>query len=169
MNFEDTIKKYLAQYDLDIRKKSDGHSRYMDQKVTPDVLAFIADCIVNFLGGKEAKTVFTTKDIWDFEYFQKNIVAIFGKPSPANERAHSEYDKFIAQPLKTLAFAKILKEEMVGNKNTYKVLQPELLEYISQNERNAWLFIVMYVEKVLTDSGFMKELDLFRESQSQRK
>ena len=111
MSFEELMRKHVATVDLDIRKKPDGYSRYMDQKVTPDVLTFIADCIVNFLGGKNPDTIFTTKDIWDFPYFQKNTVAIFSKPSPINESARAEYDKFIAQPLKTLAFAKILKEE----------------------------------------------------------
>jgi hypothetical protein len=162
MIFEDIIRKHIGSLNLDLRKKPEGFSRYMDQKVTPDVLTFIADCIVNFLGGKESDVVFTTKELWDFQYFQKNTVAIFGKPSPTNESASSEYDKFIAQPLKTLAFAKILREEKVGIRNTYKVQQPEILEYIAQNERNAWIFLVVYVEKVLTDSGF-GELESYRD------
>ncbi len=167
--FEELIKRHVAGLDLDLRKKPEGYSRYMDQKVTPDVLTFIADCIVNFLGGKASGTVFTTKDIWDFPYFQKNIMAIFGKPSPANASARAEYDKFIAQPLKTLAFAKILTEKKVGVRNTYQLTQPELLEYISQNERNAWLFLVVYVEKVLSDSGFIKELESYKEKSLQGK
>ena len=81
MTFEETLKGYMGTLDLDLRKKPEGFSRYMDQKVTPDVLTFIADCILNFLGGKNPDTVFTTKDIWDFQYFQKNTIAIFGKPS----------------------------------------------------------------------------------------
>ncbi|NQV75118.1 MAG: hypothetical protein HQ491_03600 [Bacteroidetes bacterium] len=156
MTFEESLRQYIDEIDLDIRKKPEGYSRYMDQKVTPDVLTFIADCIVNFLGGKDPQTVFTIKDIWDFEYFQKNTIAIFGKPSPTNKKAQSEYDKFIAQPLKTLAFAKILKENKVGTSNTYRVIQPELLEHVAQSERKAWLFVVMYLEKVMSDSGFLE-------------
>lgn len=163
MRYKELLNIHTEKLDFDIRKKPDGYSRFMDQKVTPDVVTFIADCIVNFLGGKATNTVFTIKDIWNFQYFQKNIVAIFGKPSPTNESAKGEYDKFIAQPLKTLAFAKILKEEKIGTRNTYQVVQQELLEYISQNERNAWLFLVVYVEKVLTDSGFIKELNSYKE------
>lgn len=163
MSFRDSIEEHLQKIDLDIRKKPGGYSRFMDQKVTPDVITFIADCIVNFLGDKKINTVFTPKDIWDFQYFQKNIVAIFGKPSPTNQSAKAEYDKFIAQPLKTLAFAKILKEEKIGVRNTYQVIQPELLDYISQNERNAWFFLAIYVEKLLTDSGFVKELTTYKE------
>lgn len=160
---EDLLKQHFNQLDLDIRKQTPGYSRFMDQKVTPDVLSFIADCVLNLLDGKDPGNVFTTKDIWDFQYFQKNIVAIFGKPSPTNESADAEYDKFIAQPLKTLAFAKILKEEKVGIRNTYQVVQPGILEYIAQSERNSWFFLSRYVEKVLTDSGFIKKLEVYKD------
>lgn len=159
---EDLLKQHFDQVDLDIRKKASGYSRFMDQKITPDVLSFIADCIINFLGGKDAETIFVVGDIWEFAYFVKNTVAVFGKPSPENETAGSEYDKFIAQPLKTLAFAKILEEKKVGRKNTYKVLRPDILEYISQNERNAWRFLVVYIEKVLLDSGFIDKLESYK-------
>lgn len=160
---EDLLKQHFNQLDLDIRKQTPGYSRFMDQKVTPDVLSFIADCVLNLLDGKDPGNVFTTKDIWDFQYFQKNIVAIFGKPSPTNESADAEYDKFIAQPLKTLAFAKILKEEKVGIRNTYQVVQSGILEYIAQSERNSWFFLSRYVEKVLTDSGFIKKLEVYKD------
>lgn len=159
---EDLLKQHLNQTNLDIRKQAPGYSRFMDQKVTPDVLSFIADCIVNFLGGKDAGTTFVVGDIWEFPYFVKNTVAVFGKPSPENETAGSEYDKFIAQPLKTLAFAKVLEEKKSGRKNTYTVLKPDILEYISQNERNAWRFLVVYIEKVLSDSGFMDKLASYK-------
>jgi len=159
---EDLLKQHFDQVDLDIRKQASGYSRFMDQKVTPDVLSFIADCIVNFLGGKDAGTTFVVGDIWEFPYFVKNTVAVFGKPSPENETAGSEYDKFIAQPLKTLAFAKVLGENKVGRKNTYTVLRSDILEYISQNERNAWRFLVIYIEKVLSDSGFIDKLESYK-------
>ena len=159
---EDLLKQHFDQVDLDIRKQASGYSRFMDQKVTPDVLSFIADCIVNFLGGKDVGTTFVVGDIWEFPYFVKNTVAVFGKPSPENETAGSEYDKFIAQPLKTLAFAKVLGENKVGRKNTYTVLRLDILEYISQNERNTWRFLVIYIEKVLSDSGFIDKLESYK-------
>lgn len=159
---EDLLKQHFDQVDLNIRKQPPGYSRFMDQKVTPDVLSFIADCIINYLGGKDPNTSFVIGDIWKFPYFIKNTVAVFGKPSPENETAGSEYDKFIAQPLKTLSFAKILEEKKVGRKNTYTVLRADILEYISQNERNAWNFLVVYIEKVLSDSGFIKKLTNYK-------
>ena len=154
--------QHFKKYDLDIRKKPAGYYRFMDQKITPDVLSFIADCIVNFLGDKKDNTPFSVKDIWEFSYFIKNTIAVFGKPSPENETAEHEYDKFVAQPLKTLAFAKVLNEKKNGKKNLYSVLNADILEYISQNERNAWHFLVFYIEKVLFDSGFIKNLETFK-------
>lgn len=158
----DLLKDHFGKTNLDIRKKNPGYSRFMDQKITPDVFSFVADCIVNFLGDKKSNTSFTVKDIWEFPYFIKNTIAVFGKPSPKDKTARHEYDKFIAQPLKTLAFARILSEEKSGNKNTYTVLRPDILEYISQNERNAWQFLVDYIEKVLYDSGFIKAFEIFK-------
>jgi len=159
---ENLLKKHFNKINLDIRKKAPGYSRFMDQKVTPDVLSFVADCIVNFLGGKDAKTIFTAGDIWKFPYFVKNTIAVFGKPSPENRTASSEYDKFIAQPLKTLAFAKSLEEKKVGRKNSYVVLRPDILEFISRNERNALLFLVHYIEKTLADSGFLGRFNKYK-------
>ncbi|MDO8589845.1 MAG: hypothetical protein Q7R69_01055 [bacterium] len=166
---EDEIKRYFEGIDLDIRKQSRGYSRFMDQKVAPDVLSFIADSVVNSMDGKEPGTTFTIGDVWEFPYFVKNTEAVFGKPSPENETTESEYDKFIAQPLKTLAFAKILEEEKVGGKNTYKVLRPDILEYISQSEKNAFIFLVLYIEKVLSDSGFIKNFEEYREKAQSNK
>lgn len=160
---EDVLKDYFKNTNLDIRKKPAGYSRFMDQKVTPDVVTFIADCIVNFLGANSSKTSFTVSDIWTFPYFIKNAIAVFGKPSPENETTNSEYNKFISQPLKTLAFSKVLSETKSGNKNYYTVLKPDIVEYISQNERNAWDFLVSYIEKVLLDSGFIGKFDSFKE------
>ena len=68
----DTIKRYLNQYDLDIRKS--GDARFMDQKCTPDVVCFIADCIINSVHSHQ---FFTVNDIWNSLYFIKNTRAIF--------------------------------------------------------------------------------------------
>ncbi len=162
-DFEKIIRQHFEGLNLDIRKQHQGYSRFMDQKVTPDVLTFIADCIINFIGGKDPQTTFTIKDIWDFQYFIKNSIAVFGKPSPENEKANAEYDKFIAQPLKTLAFSGILIEKKDGRRNTYTVSNSNILEYISRNERHSMLFLVFYIEKVLSDSGFIGKFEVFKE------
>ena len=81
MDYNAVIKNHFAKYDLDIRKSK--FSRFMDQKVTPDVLCFIADCIINLPNNQN----FTTKDIWKSNYFEKECEGNFGKPSPTNESA----------------------------------------------------------------------------------
>ena len=152
------ITKYLKQFNLDLRKSNNG--RFMDQKVTPDVLSFIADCIINYTSGQKTKK-FNIKDIWNDRYFNKNIEIIFGKPSPKNKTATHEYDKFIAQPIKTLEYAKILKTAKQGKAYYFQIKNLELLEYISIKDKNAYLFLTIYLRKVLSDSDFMKYIDNF--------
>ena len=145
------IESHFQDKDLDIRKKYQGYSRFMDQKVTPDVLAFITDCILNL----PDRTRFTVKDIWKSDYFEQNAKEVFGKPSPSDETASSEYDKFIAQPLKTLSYAQVISVTKVGNTNYYTISNQGLLEYISLNDRWAFNFLYEYIVKVLSDSGFL--------------
>lgn len=96
----ESINKFLSQFDLDVRKS--GDARFADQKCTPDVVCFIADCILNIV---KPDHTFTVSDIWDSQYFIKNAVAVFGKPIPTNPTARHEYDKFIQQPLRLLGYA----------------------------------------------------------------
>lgn len=147
----ENIKNYLSQFDLDVRKTRDA--RFIDQKCTPDVVCFIADCVVNLVNKDET---FTVKHIWDSQYFIKNTRAVFNKPWPTDKKAKNEYDKFIQQPLRMLAYAKILDVEKIGSTNHYKILNFEILDYISEKERNTYNFLYCYFEKVLTDSGFWR-------------
>jgi len=110
----DKIRQHLGKFDFDVRKTRDA--RFMDQKVTPDILSFIAECILNLPG---SKLRFTVKDIWGSEYFEKNTKAIFSKPSPGNTSAKHEYDKFIQQPLKMLVYANILAVKKDGKANFF--------------------------------------------------
>jgi len=140
---------HFNNLDFDVRKKRGGYSRFIDQKVTPDVLSFIADCIKNL-----SLKNFTVRDIWESSYFEKNTVAIFGKPAPSNESAFSEYNKFIGQPLKALYYAGVLNEAKVSNTNLYSINNFEVLSYIAINDRNSFSFLYYYLYKVLEDSGF---------------
>lgn len=144
----DKISQYLDQFDLDVRKTHDA--RFADQKCTPDVVCFIADCIINTV--PEANE-FSVKTIWDSQYFIKNTRAIFGKPWANDKRAKHEYDKFIAQPLRLLASAHILEIDNEKGRNIFRVRNAYLLDYIAQRERNTFNFLYCYFEKVLTDSG----------------
>ena len=154
----DTITKFLKQYDLDVRKSHDA--RFMDQKCTPDVVCFIADCLINLNPTGE----FMVQDVWDMQYFIKNASAIFCKPSPKNETAKHEYDKFIQQPLRMLSYAHVLDIEKRGNINYYRIANQEILEYIATKERNAYNFLYAYIVKVLGDSGILKYFEQFREA-----
>ncbi|ELY1993133.1 hypothetical protein SL054_002503, partial [Flavobacterium psychrophilum] len=153
------IKEYLQKFDLDVRKS--GDARFMDQKCTPDVVSTIADCVINFVGNEKNKQ-FTVSDIWESQYFIKNVKAIFNKPLATNPTTNSEYDKFIQQPLRMLAYANILNIVKIGNTNHYKIANFEILEYISLKDRNAFLFIYDYLEKVLNDSGIFKYFEEYK-------
>lgn len=146
-----TINDYLSQFDLDVRKSKDA--RFMDQKCTPDVVCFIADCIINTIPSNHS---FVVGDIWDSQYFIKNTRVIFNKPWANDERARHEYDKFIQQPLRMLGYAQILEVTKQENQNVYRVKNMDLLDYIAQKERNTYNFLYCYFEKVLSDSGLWR-------------
>ena len=158
MNTLKTISDFLNQFDLDVRKS--GDARFMDQKCTPDVVCFIADCIMNL----DPQGEFVVQDIWDMQYFVKNASAIFGKPSPKNVTAKHEYDKFIQQPLRMLAYAHVLGMEKRGTVNHYWIANQEILDYISTKERNAYNFLYIYITKVLSDSNILKLFEKFRQA-----
>ena len=158
MNMLQTIKSFLSQFDLDVRKS--GDARFMDQKCTPDVVCFIADCLINL----NPKGEFTVQDVWDMQYFIKNASAIFGKPNPKNETAHSEYDKFIQQPLRMLAYAHVLEIEKRGSANFYRIGNYDILDYIATKERNAYNFLYIYITKVLNDSNMIKYFEKFKDA-----
>lgn len=141
------IIEYLNIFDLDIRKI--GDARFMDQKCTPDVVCFIADCVINTI---ESNQIFTVSDIWNSQYFIKNTRAIFNKPWATDDRAKSEYDKFIQQPLRMLGYAQILEVTKQGNQNYYRIKNESILDYIAQRERNTYNFLYCYLKKVFTDS-----------------
>lgn len=159
---EEEIKKFLNSRNYDIRKTH--NSRWIDQKCTMDVLTVVADCILEYTNGDVNKE-FTVKDIWFNKYTIDNVQDIFRKPNPKN-KARNEYDKWFGQPIKMLAYAQILKEEGTRRRYKYKINNNKILEYISIKERNAYNFLCLYIEKVLSDSGIIEEFNLFFEKQN---
>lgn len=155
---EQTVIDFLVEKDYDVRQS--GNGRWIDQKCTPDVLSFQADCIYNYVT-QHPNQPFYTQDIWFNDYAINNTMAIFKKPSPTTEKAKNEYDKFFGQPLKLLGYSKVLNETKDGNKNVYTVNNLEILEYIAISERNALKFLHHYIEKVLRDSGLFGSFDSF--------
>ena len=155
---KDKIDKYFQNLDFDIRKT--GNARFIDQKVTPDILTIISDCVVEFLE-QTGKTEFTSKDIWNFKYSNENIKDIFNKPDVFDKKAQNEYDKLFQQPLKALAYANILIEKKTGRQIMFQIKNREILDFIAIRERNSLLFLQIYLEKVLKDSEILTIFEKF--------
>lgn len=151
------INAYLSQFDLDIRKTRDA--RYVDQKCTPDIVCFMADCVINMIA---TKPQFVINDIWESQYFIQNSRVIFNKPWANDKKVYNEYNKVLSQPLKLLAYAKILNVEKIKGILTFSVLNEDLLDYISRKDRNVYNFLYCYFTKVLDDSNFSRYLDEYK-------
>ena len=157
------IINFCNQYNYDIRISRNG--RWIDQKCAADVVTVVADCIYNY-ALQDEDGVFTSTEIWHYDYTVENVEAIFKKPGVENESARSEYDKFFQQPMEMLANANVLKKTKRGNRNFYQVNNLEVLEYIALRERNALLFLKTYIEKVLRDSGIYSVFEDFFATQT---
>lgn len=162
------LTELFDEVDLDVRntiarKQSTGISpRFMDQKVTPDVLSFIADCVNNL--PKSSSGPFTTRDIWENRYFAKNIKEVWGKPDVNEETAQHEYDKLLAQPLKALAFAGVLTETKNGNSIEFSVIDDNVMIYLGLRTQNAFEFLFQYLNTVLAESGVLSAFHKYRDS-----
>jgi hypothetical protein len=153
------INEFFSQFDFDVRKSNDA--RFMDQKVTPDVLCIMADCVLNYTAERDIE--FTKDDIWNDNYFNTNVKAIFNKPDAKNATTRQEYDKFTSQPLRTLAYSGVLSIRKDGNKNLYRISNKSILEFIAMKERNAYIFLYHYLTKVLSESGQLRFFDHFKD------
>ncbi len=148
------IEAYLKNIDLDIRKT--GDARFFDQKVQPDVLSAVCECILNYVNiSKE----FTNRDIKECEFSNEIVTEIFNKPNIS--LADSEFNKFFGQPIKMLAYCGLLYENKDKKPYKYTIVNKELIEYISLRDRNAYYFISVYLEKVLKDSAIWNYFDNF--------
>ncbi|SDH84413.1 hypothetical protein [Myroides phaeus] len=154
------INKFLAQFDFDVRKSKDA--RFVDQKCTPDIVCFVADCVLNMVS---TKPLFVINDIWKTQYFIQNSRVVFNKPWADDKKAYNEYNKVLSQPLKLLAYAKVLNVSKVNASLTFSVNNEELLDYISRKDRNTYNFLYCYFTKVLKDSGFLKNLEEYKAEQ----
>ncbi|GAA8198210.1 hypothetical protein UBN66_05740 [Helicobacter pylori] len=160
---EQQIIDFLKLRNYDIRKTQ--NARWIDQKCTPDVLSIIADCILEFTQYNIEKS-FSIRDIWDSPYTNENVKMIFSKPDLNSDFSMHEYDKFFSQSIKLLAYSGILLEIKRGNRNIYMIQNMELLEYLMQRETNALKFLILYIQKVLMDSGIYPLFDNFLQKQN---
>lgn len=159
---------YLQKQDLDLktallRYEGTGISpRFMDQKVTPDVLKLVASCVVDYLhlGSKD----FTAKDIMAIPKLNNQITRFFSKPNVDEPTAQHEYDKFVAQPLKALAYAGVLTETRMGTQIRYSVIEQWILEEIARSDENSFTYLYVYLSELLTQSGMMRYFEIYRDS-----
>lgn len=155
----DIINEHLNRYNLDIRRSK--NARFVDQKCTPDIVCFIADCVMNMIA---TKPIFVINDIWETQYFIQNTRVIFNKPWASDKSAYNEYNKVLSQPLKLLAYARVLHVDIIHGSLTFSVANEGLLDYISRKDRNAYNFLYCYFCKVLSDSGFMRYMEEYKQN-----
>lgn len=154
------IQEHLNRYnDYDIRKNH--NCRFVDQKCTPDVVCFIADCI---LSTECATKAFSVSDLWKTQYFIENTRIVFHKPFADNDSAHNEYDKVLAQPLKLLAYAHVLDIDNTQNHLVFAVNNRDLLEFIASRERNSFNFLLVFFRQVVSASGIERFFQEYKES-----
>lgn len=155
---QESIMAFLAQRNYDLRVS--GNGRWIDQKCAADVVTVVADCIMNY-GAAHGGEIFTTPDVWHDDYTVANVEAIFTKPGVESIEAKNEYDKFFQQPMEMLAYAGVLRKEKRGSRNFYAIADAEVMEYIALRERNALIFLNIYIERVLRDSGIYRLFENF--------
>lgn len=158
------ITNFLNGTNYDVRIS--GNARWIDQKITPDNVSVICDIILNYYNENSndennGNVVFSVKDIWSQDYSTTLIPQLFGKPRPDNPASQQEYDKFFGQPIKMLGYSGILRENRVGSRNFYTIINLDLIRYLSTRERNAIEFLDLYIEKVLRDSDWWDPFERF--------
>ena len=157
------ISIHLESKDFDVRKSH--FSRFTDQKCTPDVVSFIADCVREYIADEKTKE-FKVTDIWKSKFAVENTTRIFNKPSPEDKNAIAEYNKFFGQPIRLFNYAGILESRKEGNTYIYKCVQYEILEFIALKSDNALDFLFVYLQKVLGDSGYLSKIIDFQKNQT---
>lgn len=164
---QEKLKTHLKNQNLDLRKinlrnEASGSSmRFIDQKVTPDIIYSTAHILHQ---SKKGTQPFSVVDIWHSQNFAIQYESIYGKPEVKHEKAKNEYDKVVAQPLKTLAFAGILNERKRSQHLTFTIEEPELLEYLARNEVAGFRFLRDYLVELLKQSGMYGYFRTYRES-----
>lgn len=149
-------------YDLSLSH----NGRWIDQKCTPDVISFVADCILFYIN-ETKQSAFSSRDIQFFKYSNNNVQLLFKKTDTTKDSAQHEYDKFFQQPMKMFANAKVLTETVVKNRNIFKLAEREILEYIAMSEKNALKFLRNYIEKILLDSNMFLHFQSFYDNPTQ--
>ena len=150
--------------DQDLKRTRTKKGTYFEQKITPDLLSFIAKAIIEFTKS-DVSIYFTDKDIRSSEFFIMMIRDYFSKPTQT-KKTENEYNKMSSYQIGLLAFSGILKE--VGNHPyTYKISNLRILTFIAQSDMNALFFLKLYIVKMLEDNNLLKKFNLYKEKPTQ--
>lgn len=159
------LRNIWKKRELDIREIGKTNVRWLDQKVTPDVLSAICDAIVGV--HDNGAQSFTVRELWDSEEFARNVQQDFGKPHPKNKNANLEYDKFVNQPVNTLALAGVL-DILGGRPKTFSVSggMDAVIGQMADSERKTVEFLDAYIYEVMSQSGMALRFDDFFNKQT---
>lgn len=145
-----TRTRLVGQVEEAFRNASPGNARWMDQKVTYDNLHLVASVVSLSAGLDQPFSRFTLQESNALDQVLRRE---YGKPGLKDEMAKNEYDKFLLQPLCTLAYAGVLDSELT-RKRMFKVKNRDLLDEIAESENSARSFLILYLETVLKEWGF---------------
>jgi len=157
------LKQYFLNKNLKKTKLISGV--YFEQKITPDLLSFASQCILEFVGENASKS-FSDADLRSLDFYKMILKDFLSKPSDTEE-TNNEYNKVISYQLGFLTFGGVLKE--VGQRpKRYEVANLEMLKYIGLHERQALLFIEAYIEKFIVDNELTELFNSYKESPTQK-
>ena len=158
---EINIFKNYFQQNPHRRNESQFWTRSIDQKLTADVVSFIAECII-----KLDQPTFQRKEIENSPFYIENFQRRFIKPDPKN--AKNESDKFAEQPLNLLWATSILGLENERPKK-FSIQQPKLLECISKSDSLALQFLTYHFIKLSEYLPFNRDLIQYVSSLSSKR
>lgn len=164
MSLLDSYEQRLKKKKLDIR--SSAYARWIDQKCTPDVVCSVADILDTMSQNNLSSKEYSATEVWHDAYARTIVMDQYGKPDPSLRQSVAEYNKWFQQPLNLLAYSGVLELGKRGRSNTYKIVDPELLQFIGMRDRNALSFLIVYIKEVLRQSELTPLFQNFFDSQS---
>ena len=154
--------KFISQQNL--KRTLARKGTYFEQKITPDLLSFIAKAIIEFTK-REVSISFTDKDIRSSDFFIMMIKDYFSKPAQS-ERTENEYNKLSSYQTGFLAFSGVLRERGT-HPYSYKISNLKVLEFIAQSDMNALTFLKIYIIKMLRDNDLLNNFNQYKEKPTQ--
>ena len=163
---ENLLKQFIDGHSYDVRQT--GNGRWIDQKCAPDEISFVSECVLEYVR-ETGNVVFQSPDVWKSAFAVSKVQQFFGKPDPLIRSTLDEYNKFFRQPLKMLAAAGVLKENgKVNNTIQFEVVNTDVLTFLARNDWNAYIFLYLYIEKTLRDSGIWDLFATFLDRQTKK-